>query len=99
MPHLPLPSPILFVIVLAVIWNIGVLLLFGLDKRAAMRGFRRVPERHLIVAIVLFGAIGAWLGQRHFRHKTRKSPFNWLIPLMTPIQTGGFAAAIWGMSV
>lgn len=86
---LPLPA---LLGILFIVWNLGVLCLFGLDKRAAIRGLWRVPERRLVIAIILFGALGAFIGQRLFRHKTRKAPFNWLVPAMLTIQIVALAA-------
>jgi uncharacterized membrane protein YsdA (DUF1294 family) len=48
---------------------------YGLDKRRAGNGGRRVPERTLHLLALVGGWPGAVLGQRHFRHKTRKVPF------------------------
>lgn len=58
------------------------LIYYGLDKLAAQRGMRRIPERTLHVLALLGGAAGALLGQRLFRHKTAKPAFQrifWLI--------------------
>jgi uncharacterized membrane protein YsdA (DUF1294 family) len=48
---------------------------YGLDKRQAVTGGRRVRERTLHVLAFLGGWPGAMLGQRRFRHKTRKVSF------------------------
>src|SRR5882724_8046941 len=49
---------------------------YGLDKRRAILGGRRVPERTLHLLALLGGWPGALLGQRQFRHKTKKVPFR-----------------------
>ena len=48
---------------------------YGLDKRRAGNGSRRVPEQTLHILALLGGWSGALLGQRHFRHKTKKLSF------------------------
>lgn len=50
--------------------------LYGIDKSAARRGARRVPERTLHLMALACGWPGALLGQQVFRHKTRKQPFR-----------------------
>ncbi|CVB03178.1 Protein of uncharacterised function (DUF1294) [Serratia marcescens] len=60
--------------------NLLTFLIYGGDKLAARKGGRRVPEATLL----LFGALGGWLGalaaQQLFRHKTQKQPFKtWFI--------------------
>lgn len=55
---------------------------YGVDKRRAGTGGRRVPERTLHTMAFLGGWPGALIGQRHFRHKTQKAPFRivfWLL--------------------
>ena len=56
--------------------NLCALALYAWDKHAARRGIRRVPEARLHLLALLGGWPGAWLGQRLFRHKTRKEPFS-----------------------
>ncbi len=50
-------------------------LIYGVDKLAARKARRRVPETTLLV---LGGGrlAGAILGQQCFRHKTQKQPFR-----------------------
>jgi uncharacterized membrane protein YsdA (DUF1294 family) len=49
---------------------------YWLDKRRAIGGGRRVPERTLHMLAFLGGWPGALLAQRQFRHKTKKVPFR-----------------------
>lgn len=49
---------------------------YGLDKAAAKEGRRRTPERTLHLISLAGGWPGALIGQRVFRHKTRKQPFR-----------------------
>ena len=48
---------------------------YGLDKRQASTGGRRVPEHTLHLLAFLGGWPGGLLGQKHFRHKTKKIRF------------------------
>ena len=52
------------------------LVIYGMDKMAARKAWRRVPESTLLV----FGFVGGWpgamVGQQVFRHKTQKQPFK-----------------------
>jgi uncharacterized membrane protein YsdA (DUF1294 family) len=56
--------------------NLLTLLIYGVDKLAACKSWRRIPEATLL----LFGVVGGWpgaiAGQQLFRHKTQKQPFR-----------------------
>jgi uncharacterized membrane protein YsdA (DUF1294 family) len=68
--------------------------LYGLDKSAARRGRWRVQESTLHFLSLFGGWPGAMLGQKVFRHKTRKRYFQvmfWLTVLLNAIALGGAA--------
>jgi uncharacterized membrane protein YsdA (DUF1294 family) len=66
------------------------------DKRRAIAGGRRVPEKTLLQLAAAGGVSGALAAQRLLRHKTRKEPFRtrlWLIATVQFIALVG--AAVW----
>lgn len=50
--------------------------LYRADKKHALNGRRRIPEKHLHLAELLGGWPGALVAQQMFRHKTRKASFQ-----------------------
>lgn len=60
--------------------------LFAFDKRRAVRGGRRVPERTLLLWTFLLGAPGAYAGSRLFHHKTRKRSFRVRMAAVTALE-------------
>ena len=66
----------------------------GIDKRRAVRGRWRVPERTLLTVCALFGAAGGLMGMKLFRHKTQKPRFRFGVPLMLIAQLA-LAGAAW----
>jgi uncharacterized membrane protein YsdA (DUF1294 family) len=68
--------------------------LYGLDKSAARRGNLRVQESTLHFLSLFGGWPGAMIGQKVFRHKTKKRRFRaifWLTVLLNIILWGGAA--------
>jgi uncharacterized membrane protein YsdA (DUF1294 family) len=59
--------------------------LFAADKRRARRGRRRIPESTLLGSALVSGTIGAWLGVRLLRHKTRKPRFLLALAVITAL--------------
>lgn len=55
--------------------NIIAFAAFGIDKRFAEVGSRRIPEATLLQLSLFGGSLGAYAGRHVFRHKTRKEPF------------------------
>ena len=60
--------------------NLVTFAVYGIDKRRARRGAWRVPEKTLFLLPLLGGSIGAPLGMRVFRHKTKHWYFVWGVP-------------------
>ncbi|EAQ5986552.1 DUF1294 domain-containing protein [Salmonella enterica] len=56
--------------------NVLTLAIYCIDKTAARKTWRRVPESTLLVFGVVGGWPGAIVGQQLFRHKTQKQPFK-----------------------
>ena len=65
---------IYFVIYLIVINLIGLFIMY-LDKKKAMYGRWRIPEKSLIIIALLGGSIGCMIGMKLFRHKNQKIKF------------------------
>lgn len=78
--YLPLAIPGAYGIISLVLFG-----MYGIDKRAAGRDARRIPESRLHLLELLGGWPGALLAQQLFRHKTRKSRYQlvfWLAVLV-----------------
>jgi uncharacterized membrane protein YsdA (DUF1294 family) len=80
-------AAVVYVIVVAVM-SLVCFIAYGLDKRRAENGGRRVPERTLHVLAFLGGWPGALIGQRQFRHKTHKVSFRIIFRLLVVIHVG-----------
>ena len=71
-----------------IIINIINFILFGIDKRKAKKNKWRIPESTLLGLSFLGGALGALIGMRFFRHKTKKKKFTIGIPIFLFINIG-----------
>lgn len=72
--------------------NLVTFAVYGADKRRARRGAWRVPEKTLFLLPLLGGSVGALLGMRVFRHKTKHWYFVWGVPAILLAQ---MALAAW----
>lgn len=83
-------------------WNLLVMALYGADKRRAVRGRWRIPEKTLLLAAFLYGGLGALAGMRMFRHKTKHRLFTILVPLALFLQAALLCilltAPVWGQA-
>jgi uncharacterized membrane protein YsdA (DUF1294 family) len=85
-----------YLIVVAVM-SLVCFIAYGLDKRRAVKGGRRVSERTLQLMAFLGGWPGALIGQRQFHHKTQKVPFrivSWMLVVLHISIVGAVAYAI-----
>ena len=72
----------LFIVFQLIFINISTFIAYFVDKRAAVRGAWRVPERDLHTLEFLGGWIGAFFAQRIFRHKISKKSYLLTYKLM-----------------
>lgn len=64
-----------------VIINLLSYLLYGYDKNQARKQGRRISERCLLGLAFFGGMVGAYLGMKHFHHKTKHNYFYAVIAL------------------
>ena len=73
-------SRMIFLCLMAV--NIITFIVFGIDKQRAKNHEWRISEATLIGLAVIGGSVGALLGMRFFRHKTKHWYFVKGMPLI-----------------
>ncbi|MBR3771994.1 MAG: DUF1294 domain-containing protein [Clostridium sp.] len=56
------------------------------DKRKAIKGAWRTPESTLMFIAIMGGSVGALLGMKKFRHKTKHPKFYIGIPVILVVQ-------------
>ncbi|MGM9562745.1 MAG: DUF1294 domain-containing protein [Faecousia sp.] len=66
--------------------NAAAFLMMLLDKRFAVHGQWRIPEKTLFLLAVLGGSLGGCLAMRLFHHKTRHRSFAVGFPLLLVVQ-------------
>lgn len=69
-------------IVYLLVVNAASFLMMGYDKGQARRGERRIPEKRLFLFAAIGGGLGAWIGMRTWRHKTKHPSFQFGIPAL-----------------
>ena len=74
--------------------NFAAFAAFGIDKRLAGGGNRRISEARLLGLAFLGGSPGAYAGRRLFRHKTRKQPFSTELHGIAALQLAALAVFV-----
>lgn len=64
-----------------VVANTIAFVMYGIDKRRAVKGKWRISEKALLLIGAIGGSVGAFLGMQMFRHKTKHWQFKILVPL------------------
>lgn len=73
-------------LVFYIIMNLVTFILYGADKAKAKKGSWRIPEKTLLLFAACCGGLGAFLGMKVFRHKTKHTSFRILVPVCMIIQ-------------
>ena len=66
--------------------NVVTFTVYGIDKRKARRGAWRIPEKTLFLLPLLGGSVGALLGMKVFRHKTKHAVFRYSVQTAAILQ-------------
>lgn len=77
---------IIGIVVYLCVINVVACVMYYLDKQKAIKGTWRTPESVLIGVAALGGSVGALLGMKVFRHKTKHLKFTIGVPLILIIQ-------------
>lgn len=76
-----------FVSILVIVMTIRAYFLMISDKRKAVKGKWRIPERRLFQVAFLLGSLGIWLGMLPpVNHKKSKTSFLVILTLITTVQ-------------
>ena len=77
------------ILIYLVVINILGFFVMWLDKRKAVKGRWRIPEKTLFIITALGGGIGTTVGMYIFRHKTQKLNFVIGLPFITILEIIG----------
>jgi uncharacterized membrane protein YsdA (DUF1294 family) len=86
-----------FYLIVVAVMSFACFIAYGLDKRRAINGERRVSERALHLMAFLGGWPGALMAQQHFRHKTQKAPFRIMFWIVVVLHVGVVGAVTYAL--
>lgn len=75
-----------FLLYYLLIINIVTFLVYFIDKRKAIKGRWRIPEKHMHLLELLGGTPFAFLAHRFLRHKNRKVSYQVVFYLIVTLQ-------------
>lgn len=89
---------ILWIIIASIVlvMNLAAYIVMAVDKKRAIKGAWRIPEKTLFLITGLFGGVGGTLGVFRLRHKSKHWYFRVFFPVMTVLQA---ALLIWLWSI
>lgn len=71
-----------YIAIVLAIWNFIVFIVYGVDKRLAIRHMQRISEKRLLLLALCLGALGASFGAIVFNHKVSKWKFRIILPIL-----------------
>lgn len=75
-----------YVLLYLICVNAAAFVIYGVDKRKAVKNKWRIPETTLLLTAAIGGSIGALAGMRLFHHKTKKKKFSVGVPVILVLQ-------------
>ena len=69
-----------------IIINVATFFVYAIDKRKARLNRWRIPESTLLLLAAVGGSVGALLGMKLFRHKTKHRKFTIGVPTILIVQ-------------
>jgi len=68
--------------------NVATFVMYGIDKRKAMKDQWRIPEKTLLLTALAGGSLGAFVGMQMFHHKTKHWKFILGVPACMILHVG-----------
>lgn len=89
----------IILLIYVVLANLIAFILYGIDKRRAIRNKWRIPEKNLLLAAFFGGALGALWSMILFHHKTKKAKFYLTVPVLFVLQVVSFSWLFWRLGI